>query len=204
VPAAATAIDAAVLPASVVHALEAWGTLALVAPATVLCAAIALACRRLAPRGRITVVLASYVFVSSIALVLIGRPIIVRLIEGTVPELRGVDVLQAFGTRHRVLPHVALLLVAAALVDAAPRRRTRVATAVVSSAALLLAWAPQFRIPAYPDHRWPFWAAALDRKLASGSRGPLLIPLHPPPFVIAIDAPGSGAGDAERARDGPR
>jgi hypothetical protein len=121
----------------------------------------------------------------------------VQVMEGTDPELSrvGIGVLAALGTRHRVLPNLALLLLAAGIVDSARRQRARVAAVVVASAAFLLAWMPNFRIPPYPDLRWPLWAARLDQKLASGSREPLVIPLHPPTFVIAFDSPGSRAPD---------
>ena len=155
-------------------------------------AAVALAFGTLCSRGRVTVCLAAYLFVSSLFLILVGRPVIVQVIEGTSPELRrlGVGVLSDLSTRHRVLPHLALLLIAAGIVDAAQRQRVRVAATVVASAAFLFAWVPSFRISPYPDLRWPIWAARLDQKLASGSREPLVIPLHPATFFIAFDSPG--------------
>jgi hypothetical protein len=191
-PAMAITVDAALLPASTVRWLQAQGGLALSAPAAMAVAAVALAFGTLCSRGRVTVLLAGYLFVSSLFLILVGRPVIVQVIEGTNPELRrlGVGVLNALGTRHRVLPNLALLLVAAGIVDGAQRRRVRVAATVAASAAFLFAWVPGFRIPPYPDLRWPLWAARLDQKLVSGSREPLVIPLHPSTFFIAFDSPG--------------
>ena len=123
---------------------------------------------------------------SSLWLILAGRHIIVLLLHDAVPNLH-LRTFQALGTRHRALPNVALLLAAAGLVDGARRQRVRAATAVISSAALLVAWGPEFRIPPFPDLQWPVWAARLDRKLASASPEPLVIPSHPPSFEIAID-----------------
>jgi hypothetical protein len=201
-PAMAITIDAALLPATTVRWLQAQGGLAVMAPAAVAAAAVALAFGTLCSRGRVTVFLAVYLFVSSLFLILVGRPVIVQVMEGTSPELNriGVGVLSALGTRHRVLPNLALLLVAAGIVDAAQRQRARVAATVAASAAFLFAWAPAFRIPPYPDLRWPLWAARLDQKLASGSLEPLVIPLHPPTFVIAFDSPKSRAPDASPPR----
>ena len=201
-PAMAITVDAALLPATTVRWLQAHGELALAVPAVAASAAVALTFGTLSSRGRVTVSLAAYLFVSSLFLILVGRPVIVELIEGTVPELSriGVGVLDALGTRHRVLPNLALLLLAAGVVDAAQLQHTRVAAAAVASAAFLFAWAPTFRIPPYPDLRWPLWAARLDQKLASGSREPLVIPLHPVPFVIAFDSPRSRAPDTARTR----
>jgi hypothetical protein len=189
VPAMAITVDAALLPATTVRWLQAQGELALAAPAATASAAVALTFGTLASRGRVTVSLAAYLFVSSLFLILVGRPIIVQVIEGTVPELSRVGVLDALGTRHRALPNLALLLLAAGVVDAAQRQQARVAAAVVTSTAFLFAWAPTFRIPPYPDLRWPVWAARLDHKLASGSHEPLVIPLHPAPFAIVFDSP---------------
>jgi hypothetical protein len=195
--AVASCIDSACLPMRAFERLEASGTLAVVAPAAALALGGILAFRELPARGRTTVCLAAYLLVSSLWLILTGRHIIVLLLHDAVPTLH-LRTFQALGTRHRALPNVALLLAAAGLVDGVRRPRVRAAIAVIVSAALLVAWGPEFRIPPFPDLQWPVWAARLDRKLASASPGPLVIPSHPPSFEIAIDRVPS----AERRRDG--
>lgn len=184
----AACVDAALVPMSVFRRLEMQGTLAVVAPAVIAAGAVALAFRGLSPRARLTVGLALYLFVSTLYLILVGRHFIASLVQGAVPNLN-LSVLQALGTRHRALPNFALLLAAAALIDGATRAHIRAATAAAVCALLLFAWAPEFRIPPFPDRQWPHWAARLDEKLASGSRAPLVIPSHPPFFNIAFDAP---------------
>lgn len=195
--AVASCIDSAFLPMRAFERLEAAGTLAVVAPAAVVALAGMLAFRQLSSGGRTTVCLAIYLLVSSLWLILAGRHIIVLLLHDAVPNLH-LRTFQALGTRHRALPNVALLLAAAGLVDGARRQQVRAAAAAIASAALLVAWGPEFRIPPFPDLQWPVWAARLDRKLASASPEPLVIPSHPPSFEIAIDRVPS----AERRRDG--
>src|SRR5207253_236929 len=94
-------------------------------------------------------------------------------------------VLAALGARHRALPNIALLLLAAGLIGGAKRGPTRIVTAVACFG-LLVAWAPGFRIPPFPDLQWPVWAARLDEKLATGSRDRLVIPSHPAPFFNIV------------------
>jgi len=183
----AVCVDAALLPRTTFERLEAHGTLAVVVPALLVAAGVALAVRTLSERGRVTVCLAIYLFVSSLYLVLVGRPLIAFLLQGGVPGAT-VATLIPLGTRHRALPNLALLLLAAGIIDGTEQRRVRVVTTVVACVGLLLAWVPGFRVPAAPDCQWPLWAARLDRKLAAGSREPLVIPSCPPFFDIAIDA----------------
>ncbi len=183
----ASCVDSALLPVSAFHRLEALGTLPVVAPAVLVAVGVVIAFRDLSQRARVTVCLAIYLFVASLYLVLIGRPIIVLLLKGEVPNL-SLGVLEALGSRHRFVPYVALVLVAAGIIDGAQRARIRVGATVVACAALLFAWTPGFRVPPFPDLDWPLWAARLDRKIASGSREPLVIPSHPFSFEIVIDS----------------
>jgi hypothetical protein len=190
----ASCLDSFVLPIWVFERLEARGSLAVVAPALLVTGALALALRDLSARGRTTVALALYLFVSSIWLIMAGRPIIVLLLEDAVPNLH-LRTFQALGTRHRALPNVAMVLAAAGVIDGARRLRVRAVAAGVTCAGLLFAWTPDFRVPPFPDLQWPVWAARLDRKLAAGSREPLVIPSHPRFFDIAIDrAPSRSPG----------
>jgi hypothetical protein len=163
---------------------------------------VAWAFRDLSARGRTTVSLGVYLFVSALWLILTGRHIIVLLLHDAVPNLH-VRTFQALGTRHRALPNVALLLVAAGIIDGARLLRVRASAAAVTCAGLVLAWAPEFRVPPFPDLQWPVWAARLDRKLASASREPLVIPSHPPFFEIVIDVPPSRALETPRDEASP-
>ncbi len=185
----ASVVDMSILSEGVFQWLENHGTLAVLAPAMLLAILVALVFRTLWQRGRVTVCLAVYVLIASLALVLIGRPIIVLLVYGTIPNLRP-STLVALGSRHRHVPEVALLLLAAGIIDGARQVGSRVAASVVACTGLLIAWAPHFRVPPPPDCHWPLWAARLDRKLTTGSRERLVIPSCSPPFFdIVVDSP---------------
>jgi hypothetical protein len=173
-------------------------------PALLVALSVVLAFRDLSERGRIVVCLTVYLFVSSLYVVVAGRPIIIAILQGAVPPLSP-WAFPALQPRHRVLPNVALLLACAGIIDGAERRRTRVAGTAVALAGLLLAWMPGFRVPPFPDLRWPQWAERLDRKLASGSREPLVIPSWPPGFQISFDADGIDAtpASADERTKGP-
>jgi hypothetical protein len=194
----ASYLDAAVFTTAGFARLEALGTLAVVVPAVLVGAAIALACRGLSAGGRITVGLATYVLVASFALVLAGRPLIVLILQTVTTGTLGV--FGPLGLRHRMVPSIALVLLAAGLFDGARRSPTRIA-ALAAAGLLAASWAPGFRLPPVPDLNWPLWAARLDRKLASGSREPLVIPSYPPRFFdIRFDAPASGSGPDSPSR----
>jgi hypothetical protein len=176
-------VDGSLLPPSVFAALEARGGLFVVALAVVVGVGIALAFRDLPERGRATLGLAIYLLGSSLYLTLAGRHLLVVLMR-LPPYLN-----PSLSFRHRALPNLAVLLIVAAIVDGARRVRTRIVAASVACLGLLLAWAPQFRVPPFPDLQWPLWAARLEQKLASGSREPLIIPSYPQQgFQIVIDA----------------
>jgi hypothetical protein len=195
-------VDAALLPPAAFSRLEALGGLPVYALALVVTVALALAMRDLLARGRVTVGLAIYLLVASLYLVLAGRPVIVQLLRGEVlPNLR-LRTLQIVGPRHLALANVAILLAVAGIVDGARRIRTRIAAASVACLALLVAWAPQFRVPPFPDLHWPAWAARLEQKVESGSREPLVIPSFPPGYEIRLDA--TVRGSASSAADDPR
>src|SRR5262245_982489 len=199
----ASCLDSFVLPMWVFGPLEVRGSLAVVAPALLMTSALALALRDLSARGRTTVGLAAYLFVSSIWLIMAGRPTIVLLLEEAVPNLH-LRTFQALGTRHRALPNVPMGLAAAGVIDGARRLRFRAVAIAVTCTGLLFAWTPEFRVPPFPDLQWPVWAARLDRKLAAGSREPLVIPSHPLFFEIAIDrAPSPPPGTAPDAAPRP-
>jgi hypothetical protein len=191
----ASCIDSFVLPMHVFERLEPLGALAVVVPASAVAIALVLALRDLSARGRTTVGLAIYLLVSSLWLIMAGRHIIVLLLQDAVPNLH-LRTFQALGTRHRALPNVAMVLAAAGVIDGARRRSVRVMAATITCGGLLFAWSPEFRVPPFPNLQWPVWAARLDRKVASGSGEPLLIPSHPPFFKIAIDPAPSPASDA--------
>jgi hypothetical protein len=195
----ASCVDAFFVPTAIFQRLEMRGTLPVVAPAMVAGLSVALAFRELSPRARVTVCLGFYLFASSLYLILVGRHIIVLVIQGAVPSLK-VGLMQVLSTRHRSLPNIALLLVAAGIVDGATGAPTRVAAAAMIWAGLLFAWTPEFRVPPFPDLQWPVWAARLDDKLASGSRAPLVIPSHPTFFDIVIDAAPAPDSNPERTR----
>jgi len=198
----ASCIDSLFVPLPVFERLEALGTLPVVAPAVLVAGGVAWAFRDLSARGRTTVSLGIYLFVSALWLILTGRHIIVLLLHDAVPNLH-VRTFQALGTRHRALPNVALLLVAAGIIDGARLLRVRASAAAVTCAGLVLAWAPEFRVPPFPDLQWPVWAARLDRKLASASREALVIPSHPPFFEIVIDVPPGRALETPRDEASP-
>jgi hypothetical protein len=188
-------IDTAFLPMTVFEWLEAQGTLQVVVPAMIVAVCAALACRDLSQRGRVTLCLALYLFVSSLYLVLAGRPDTALLVRGVPlreifknemwPDLH-LRTFTILSPRYRVLPNAALVLVAASIIDGANRMRTRVA-AGVACAGLLFAWTPEFRVPPFPDRNWPLVAARLDKKLASGSHEPLVIPSHPSFWDTTLD-----------------
>jgi len=184
-------LDAALLPPVVFQRLEGLGAPAVVALALLVGVGLALAARDLSARGRVTVGLASYLFASSLYVIIAGRPAAVALLHGETPALNlRLGTLQIFSPRYRALPNFAMLLAVAGFLDGAQHARTRVAVVAVACTGLLLAWAPEFRIPPLPDLRWPIWAARLEHKLASGSREPLVIPSFPPTFEISLDAKG--------------
>lgn len=196
----ASCIDSALFSMAAFEHLERLGVLAVVAPAVLLAVGVAIAFRDLSEGGRITVCLAIYLLVASFCLILVGRPIIVLLLQGVVPNV-SVSTRVVLGSRHRVVPSVALVLIAAALIDGAQRARIRVAAAA-AYVGLLVAGAPEFRIAPLPDLHWPLWAARLDKKLASGSREPLVIPSHPARlFDIAFDSSPSPTPNAQHSHD---
>lgn len=183
----AACIDAVMMPLAAFEQLRPFGRVAIALPAAVLGVGLALALRDVAPRGRVLVALAIYLMAASLYLVLAGRPVILVMLEGSPgppPTPFGL-----LGARHRALPHLAVLLAVAGVVDGARHRRTRVVAATVALAGLLVTWGPQLRVPPFPDLDWPAWAARLDAKRASGSREPLVIPSHPRFFEIRFDAP---------------
>jgi hypothetical protein len=182
---AAWCIDAAVLRTQTFGPLESISTLRVVAPTLVLTAGVGLAFRDLSERGRTTVCLATYLFLSSLFLTLAGRHNLVRGFQGLVPHLNMQTILF---DRYRVLPDAALVLAAVGIIDGARRYRTRVASAIVACAALF-AWAPEFRIPPLVDYHWPLWADRLERQLASGTENRLIIPINPKPYKIVLDLP---------------
>jgi hypothetical protein len=169
-------VDAALLPTNAYPALRNLGTVQTIAPSLVLAAAIGLAWRDLSARGRMTVGLAAYLFVTSLLVTLIGRHDLVRGFEALpAAHLQRVELLSH---RYRLLPHAALVLAVAAIIDSARHVRTR-SVAIAFACAGLLTWAPEFRIPPYLDEQWPVWAAKLEQKLASGNRDPMVIPINP-------------------------
>jgi hypothetical protein len=198
----AACVDTAILPRAVFGRLETHGVLPVVVPAAIVTICVGLAFRRLAARGRVVICLAVYLFASSLFLVLTSRDLVVQLVQGTVPNVR-IGVLTLVVTRHRVLAYVALLLVAAAIIDGVERVRLRIAAALAACATLVFAWSPVFRVQPFPDLRWPYWAARLDEKLTSGSREPLVIPSYPPYFNIVIDASRSPTPSAQPDRAAP-
>jgi hypothetical protein len=184
----ALSVDAAALPGTAIQWLEARGTLPVIAPTAIVAVFVALAFRDLSLRGRVTVSLAIYLFVSSLYLILTGRPIIMRIIKEGMFQGLPFPFLTALTARHRALPNIALLLLAAGIIDGTERVRTRV-VAAGACAGLLFVWAYGFRIQPFPDLHWPLWASRLDEKLASGSSERLVIPSHPAPFFnIIVDA----------------
>jgi hypothetical protein len=189
----AWSMDAALLPTNTYPALRNLGTVQTIAPSLVLVAAIGLACRDLSARGRMTVGLAAYLFVTSLLITLIGRHNVVRGFEALpAAQFHRVELLPQ---RYRLLPHAALVLAVAAIIDSARHVRTR-AVAIAFACAGLLAWAPEFRIPPFLDEQWPVWAAKLEKKLASGNRDPLIIPINPRPSSMDFDLgaiPASGS-----------
>ena len=196
---AAAQVDGMVLPARVFDRLEALGALPVVMPAVVVAAGVALAFRDLEKHARVTLCLAIYLLVSSLALTLAGRHLLVFLLR-VPPHLN-----PHLSYRHRAFPNAALLLAVAAIVDGARRSRTRVVAAVVACLGLVFAWGPEFRLEPFPDLQWPLWAARLEAKLASGSREPLVIPSYPQlGFQIVIDGASSGSGSPATAADRQR
>jgi hypothetical protein len=114
-----------------------------------------------------------------------------------VPHL---NMLTIFFNRYRVLPDAALVLVVVGIIDGARRLRTRAAAAIVAGA-VLLAWAPELRIPPFVDYHWSLWAARIEQELASGTGKRLVIPINPKPYTIVLDPPafaGSRSGDPSR------
>jgi hypothetical protein len=184
----ASFVDAALLPPATFRRLEALGGLPVGALALLVAVGLALAIRHLSGRGRVTVGLAIYLLVSSLFLVLAGRPISVLLLRGEMLPNLHLRTFQIIGCRHRALANVALLLAIARLLDGAQGSRTRTATTVVACTGLLLSWAPEFHVPPFPDLRWPMWAARLEQKLASRGREPLIIPSWPGGYEIVFDA----------------
>jgi hypothetical protein len=188
----AAQIDAALLPPAAFGHAEALGGLAVAVPALLVILCFGFVARDLPERGRVTLGLAIYLLVSSLYLVLAGRPATVLLLRGELlPELK-LRTFQIIGWRHRALANVAILLAVAALLDGARRLRSRVA-ALVACTGLLLAWGPEFPVPAFPDLRWPMWAARIEHHLASARSGPLVVPSHPPTYEIHLD--GTPGGD---------
>ena len=193
----ASYLVAALMPESAFAHLETRGTLPVVVLALLVAAGLALAIRDLTPRGGITVGLALYLLVGSLLLVLAGRPVTVQLLRGELlPDAR-IGTLHVIGPRHRAVANAGLLLLVAGLVDGARHAGTRIAAAVVAGVGLLAAWGTQLRVPAYPDLRWPLWAARLEEKLATGNREPLIIPSYPVTYEIRLDAPTADGTSSE-------
>ena len=165
---------------------------------------LVLALRDLSARGRITAGLALYLLVSSLLLVLAGRPVTVLLFRGELLPGVHLGTLQIVGPRHRTMANAGLLLLVASLLDGARRAWTGIATATVAGVGLLLSWGPGFRVPPYPDLQWPMWAAWLEQKVESGSREPLVIPSYPVTYEITLDArPADGSSVSRPGSSAP-
>jgi hypothetical protein len=162
------------------------GVFPVFARAALVLAAIGLAFRGLSIRGRTTVGVASYLFIASLLLVMLGRDAINLILE--ILPTAALKQRTVLATRYGAVPQIALLLAAAGIIDGVQRGRTRVIATALTCAGLL-AWAPEFHIARLPNRDWPLWAGRLEQKLASGSREPLIIPLNPPPFRITFDSP---------------
>jgi hypothetical protein len=176
-------INAAVLPTTIFAQLRNASLPVFVLPAVLFAACVAVGFAGLARRGRITVCLATYLFVSALCLTLLGRHNVVRDFE--VPPTNRLPL----ASRYEVIPPLALVLGAAGMIDAARRRRTGI---VIVTTALAVVWAAQFRLPPFVNNDWPLWADRLERKLASGSTERLAIPINPAPWKIIFDSSTAG------------
>jgi hypothetical protein len=98
-----------------------------------------------------------------------------------------------------VFPTALILLALTVTVDGVHRAVPRAVLAGLVVTAIAWAWWPSIAIVPLADLQWPVWAARLETKLSTGSREPLVIPVHPFFWPLRFDAPPARRVEAEHS-----
>jgi hypothetical protein len=168
-------VAAFVLPPPWLEAVSGAGMLAVVGVAALACAGFAALGLAAGQRSVPAIAAALYLVAASLFLSTIGRGVWTH-----VP-------LADFPARYTVFPAARLLLAVVVMLDGLPPGAPRAATVAATTVLLVWAWRSRFVLPPLADLDWPRWAAALERKVATGSRTPLYIPMNPRWAPLAFD-----------------
>jgi hypothetical protein len=100
---------------------------------------------------------------------------------------------------YAVFPTALALLAITVTIDGVRMVAPRAILTALVGTAIAWAWWPSIVIAPLDDLHWPVWAARLETKLATGSREPLVIPVHPLVWPLRFDAPAARGDGREHS-----
>jgi len=168
-------VAALVFPVTLAPVSHATNSAAMTAVAAGLTALLLAACAAGGFRRLPAVLVALYFFLGSLLGLGFGRPTLLFLVWYAVPY------------RYTVFPAIMLVLAVVAALDGLPAGQPRRLSTLGVAVVLAAAWASRFALPPLRDLDWPGYAVLIEKKIQSGSRFPLTIPMNPSWAPLKLD-----------------